>query len=148
MTGVLGIVLVVYAASGLSGIPLLARIRNEQAASPLVGLATGILAGATGNISMPAIAYFQALGLSRNDLVQVLGILFSLGAAAIGLAVAGHGNYGADLMLVSVASTVPAVAGMLLGQRARGRMSEAGFRDALFVGLLAVGAHLAWKGFS
>ena len=51
-------------------------------------------------------------------------------------------------MLVSVASTVPAVAGMLLGQRARGRMSEAGFRCALFVGLLAVGAHLAWKGFS
>jgi uncharacterized membrane protein YfcA len=50
------------------------------------------------------------------------------------------------LLLVSALAVVPGVAGMLLGQRVRGRLSERAFRRALFCGLLLIGAHLVWKG--
>ena len=148
MTAVLGAAIAIYAASALLGIPLMPRVRRERLASPLVGLATGVLAGATGNISMPALAYLNRLGLPRNDIVQMLGILFTLGAATLGLMLAGHGDYSADLLLVSSLAVVPGVGGMLLGQRVRGRLSEKAFRRALFSGLLLVGAHLVWKGLS
>jgi uncharacterized membrane protein YfcA len=146
MTAVLGAAIAIYALSGLSGIPLVPPVRREAIASPVVGLATGVLAGATGNISMPALAYLNRLGLPRNDIVQMLGILFTLGAATLGVMLAGHGDYSAELLLVSVLTVIPAVAGMLLGQRVRGRLSERTFRRALFAGLLLIGAHLMWKG--
>ena len=146
MTAVLGAAIGVYALSGLFGLPLMPRIRRERVASPIVGLATGVLAGATGNISMPALAYLHRLELPRNDIVQMLGILFTLGAATLGLMLAGHGDYSPTLLAVSALAVVPGVAGMLLGQGVRGRLSERAFRRALFSGLLLIGVHLVWKG--
>jgi hypothetical protein len=146
MTAVLGAALIVYSLSGLLGFPLMPKVRRERLASPLVGLATGVLAGATGNISMPAIAYFHRLDLARNDIVQMLGILFTLGAATLGLTLAGHGSYEPDLLLVSAFAVVPSMVGMLIGKRVRDMLSEKVFRRALFVGLLAAGTHLVWKG--
>jgi len=109
-------------------------------------LTTGVLAGATGNISMPAIAYLQQLNLARNDIIQMLGILFTLGAATLGMTLLGHGSYEAELLLVSTLAVVPGVLGMLAGQRVRGRLSEKTFRRVLMLGLLLVGSHLVWKG--
>ncbi len=146
MTALLGAVIVVYCVTGLAGYSLMPRVRREHVASPLVGLTTGVLAGATGNLSMPAIAYLQRLEMPRNDVVQMLGILFTLGAASLGLTIAGHGSYAPDLLIVSALAVVPGVAGMMLGQRVRGLLSEAAFRRALYVGLLVAGAHLMWKG--
>jgi uncharacterized membrane protein YfcA len=76
----------------------------------------------------------------------MLGILFSLGTAALGVSLAGHGEYESELLLVSFLAVIPGVAGMLLGQRTRGRLSERAFRRALMIGLCAVGVHLIWKG--
>ncbi len=146
MTAVLGTAIVAYSLSGLFERPLMPRVRRERVASPVVGLTTGVLAGATGNLSMPAIAYLQQLNLPRNDLVQMLGILFTVGTAALGTAIAGHDSYDQGLLLVSVLSVVPASIGMLLGQRARGRLSDRLFRRALFLGLLLLGAHLVASG--
>jgi len=146
MTAVLATAIALDALSGLGGFPLMPRVRRERVASPLVGLATGVLAGATGNISMPALAYLNQLGLPRDEIVQMLGILFTLGAATLGLMLAGHGDYNATLLAVSGLAVLPGVAGMLVGQRVRGKLSERTFRRALFSGLLLVGAHLVWKG--
>ncbi len=146
MTALLGAAIVLYSLSGIFKLPLMPAVRREHVASPLVGLTTGVLAGATGNISMPAIAYFQQLNLPRNDIVQMLGILFSLGALTLGLVLGSHGDYQRELLLVSAVAVIPGVLGMLLGQRVRGKLSETGFRRALYLGLLVVGAHLLWKG--
>jgi len=148
MTALLGAAIGIYALSGLVGLPLMPKVRREHVASPVVGLTTGVLAGATGNISMPAIAYFNRLDLPRNDIVQMLGILFSLGAAMLGLTLAGDGNYRGELLVVSVLAVVPGVLGMLIGQRVRGLLSEKAFKRALFIGLLVAGMQLMWKGLS
>ena len=146
MTAVLGVAIGAYALSGLFGMPFMPRVRRERVASPVVGLATGVLAGATGNISMPALAYLNRLELPRNDIVQMLGILFSLGAGMLGILLAGHGDYRADMLAMSGLAVIPGVAGMLLGQRVRSRLSEVVFRRWLFSGLLLVAIHLVWKG--
>ena len=146
MTAVLGAAIITYGIGGLMRVPLMPRVRRERIASPVVGLATGLLAGATGNLSMPALAYFDRLGMPRHELVQMLGISFSLGTAALAVAVTGHGDYELSLLVLSALAVIPAVLGMVLGQRARGRMSEAAFRRALYIGLTLVGTHLVWKG--
>ena len=146
MTALLGAAIVVYSLSALIGFPLMPAVKREHLASPVVGLTTGVLAGATGNISMPAIAYFHRLELPRDDVVQMLGILFTLGATTLGLTLAGHGSYESELLLVSVLAVIPGLAGMLIGQRVRGMLSERAFRRTLFIGLLAAGAQLIAKG--
>ncbi|MCC6533828.1 MAG: sulfite exporter TauE/SafE family protein [Burkholderiales bacterium] len=146
MTALLGAAIGIYALSGLFNVPLMPRVKREALASPVVGLTTGVLAGATGNISMPAIAYLHRLNLPRNDIVQMLGILFTLGAAALGFTLAGHGNYQPELLALSALAVIPGVTGMFVGQKVRGRLSERTFRRALFCGLLLAAAHLMWKG--
>lgn len=148
MTAVLGIAICLYSLSALLGFPLMPKVRREHIASPVVGVTTGILAGATGNISMPAIAYFHRLDMPRNDVVQMLGILFTLGATTLGLTLAGHGSYQSDLALVSTLSVIPGLLGMVIGQRVRNKLSEHTFRRTLFCGLLIAGAHLTTKGLS
>jgi len=146
MTAVLGAVIVAYSTTALFNLPIMPRVKREHLASPVVGITTGVLAGATGNLSMPAVAYLNQLDLSRNDLVQMLGILFTLGTAALGFSLAGHGDYGEELLLLSALAVIPAVAGMSIGQRMRSRLSERTFRHVLLIGLFAVGVHLVWKG--
>ena len=146
MTAVLGVVIVAYSLTALFNLPIIPPVKRERLASPVIGIATGLLAGATGNLSMPAIAYLNQLRLPRNELVQMLGILFSLGTAVLGVSLAGYGDYEGELLLLSAFAVIPAVTGMLLGQRTRGKLSETTFRRALLVGLFAVGLHLLWKG--
>ena len=56
------------------------------------------------------------------------------------------GALGKDLALVSAASLIPAFAGMAIGQRLRGRLSEDLFRKFVFLFLMVAAANLIRKG--
>jgi uncharacterized membrane protein YfcA len=148
MTALLGIVLCVYAAFGLRRPRPRSWPGRERFVSPLVGLATGALAGATGSMVMPMVAYLQSLDLERDAFVQVMGISFAVSTCAIGLAIVEHGNYDHRLVLLSIAALIPAILGMKLGQWLRRRLSERVFRNTLFIGLFVIGIRLIWKGVS
>lgn len=147
MTALLGVILCLYAASSLGRGRLLPRIGHERLVSPVVGLSTGALAGATGSLVMPMVPYLQALELKRDDLVQMMGLSFAVSTCAIGLAALESGSYDNRLALLSLASLVPAIVGMKLGQLLRRRLSELVFRRILFAGLFIIGVRLIWKGF-
>jgi len=138
MTALLGIVLCVYAAFGLRRPRPRSWPGRERFVSPLVGLATGALAGATGSLVMPM----------RDAFVQLMGISFAVSTCAIGLAIVEHGNYDHQLVLLSIAALIPAILGMKLGQWLRRRLSERVFRNTLFIGLFVIGIRLIWKGVS
>ena len=148
MTGVLGITLCVYAAISLHGGRLIPRVTRERIVSPVVGLTTGALAGATGSLVMPVVPYLQALDLERDSLVQMMGISFTVSTVAIGVAIVDHGGYDGEQALLSLSALIPALIGMKLGQKLRRRFSELVFRRCLFIGLLVIGIRLIWKGFS
>ncbi|MBG4611824.1 sulfite exporter TauE/SafE family protein [Pseudomonas aeruginosa] len=147
-TGVLGLALAAYARLGRAALPRHLPARHEPGAGPLVGLATGALTAVTGIFVIPAVPYLGALGLQRDELVQALGLSFSASTLALAVTLGVHGDLLEPQMLgASRLTLVPARGGMLLGQWLRPRISATLFRRCFFVGLLLLGADLAWRGF-
>lgn len=142
LSGLLGVLLVTYATVNLGGVKLAIPAAHRSWLGPAFGAANGVLTGMTGSFVVPGVMYLQGIGLSRNELVQAMGILFTLSTLALGLALGSNGLLDANLGLLSLVALVPAIAGMVIGQKVRDRMSEARFKTALFSALLAMGLYL------
>jgi uncharacterized protein len=143
----LGAALVLYGAFGLSNIHLSVRPRDEWWLAPIVGLATGVVTGATGVFTLPAVAYLQAIGLQKDDLVQALGLSFAVSTVALGLALMDSGVLRLAHLGLSAVALAAALAGMGLGQIVRARVRPERFRLFFFIGLLLLGAHLVIRAF-
>jgi len=143
----LGFVLLGYALYTLFGRQLSVSKRQERWASPLVGLLTGVITGATGVFVVPAVPYIQALGLSRDDLVQALGLSFTVSTMALSLGLAVHDGIDTGNLALSAVAIVPALIGMWLGQILRHRISPAMFRKGFLICLALLGAQLALRPF-
>ncbi|MBE0620293.1 MAG: sulfite exporter TauE/SafE family protein [Burkholderiales bacterium] len=145
LSGLLGVLLVAYAALNLAGIRIEISTQREIWAGPLFGIANGVLTGMTGSFMVPGVMFLQAIGLSRDRLVQAMGMLFT--ASTVALAVALHGNslLTTQLSLVSLAAVIPAAVGMVTGQRMRRRLSEDRFRQLFFLAILVLGAYIIAK---
>lgn len=139
LSGLLGALLALYAAVSLAGVRLAIPARREAWAGPLFGTVNGILTGMTGSFVVPGVMYLQAIGLPRDRLVQAMGMLFTASTVALAAALQGSDLLGAQLGLISAGAVIPAVAGMLTGQRLRRRLSEEKFRRTFFVAVLALG---------
>ncbi|WGS45822.1 sulfite exporter TauE/SafE family protein [Burkholderia sp. JSH-S8] len=139
----LGVVLVAYGGWGLAAARLPAPGHHERWLSAVVGYLTGVVTAATGVFVVPAVPYLQALRLSKDDLIQALGLSFTASTIALGLQLRMTGALQAVDLGVSVLALVPALAGMLGGQVARKAMSERAFRRCFFVGLIALGGYMA-----
>lgn len=139
----LGIALMVYAAVGLAGLRLSVAPKHELWAGPLVGATTGLVTGATGVFVIPAVPYLQAIGLERDDLVQALGLSFTVSTIALALGLLRLDAFAANSAWISLLALVPALLGMQLGQWLRQRIAAATFRRVFFAGLLLLGATLA-----
>ena len=138
----LGGALVVYALWGLSGRRLSVAPSVEALAGPLVGSATGLVTAATGVFVLPAVPYLQALRWSSDDLIQAMGVSFTVSTLALAAGLQ-FGSGVADMSWgLSLAMLVPALAGMALGAALRRRLSPAVFRRCFFLGTLALGAHM------
>lgn len=142
----LGVVLALYAISGLMSVRFRVPPRAEPWLSPAIGLATGVLTAATGIFVVPAVPYLQALGLDKDDLVQALGISFTVSTIALALMLASDGQLSVSVAGVSLFALLPALAGMWIGQRLRSRIKAEAFRRGFFVGLLLLGVHLTVRG--
>jgi uncharacterized membrane protein YfcA len=139
----LGIALALYGAYGLFGKTLRVAARDERWLAPAIGLLTGAFTGATGVFVIPSVPYLQGLGLSKDELVQGLGIVFTVATLALGASLAQGGQLDLRASGMSTALIVPALAGMALGRYVRSRVSAATFRRFFFIGTLLLGLHLA-----
>ena len=131
-TVALGTVLAAYAVLGLFLPKLSVPPGAEPRLSPLVGILTGLLTGATGVFAVPAVPYLSALGFSKEELIQALGLSFTVSTVALALALGASGSFSRSLFLVSLAAVVPALAGMFAGQAVRDRIAQATFRRWFF----------------
>jgi uncharacterized membrane protein YfcA len=144
-TGALGAALAVYAVLGLFNIRFSVNPRHERLLSPVIGAASGVMAGATGVFAIPAVPYLQALGLEKEDLVQALGLAFTVSTFALAGGLATLGVFHLRSAGASLACMVPALLGMLIGQAIRTRVSPLVFRRLFFSGLLLLGADLVGR---
>ena len=142
-TVTLGIVLAAYGIVGLRAVRFTIPARYEPWLSPLVGLLTGILTGATGIFVIPAVPYFNSLGLSKEDLIQTLGLSFTISTLALAAGLLMKGQFELTVAANSLFALLPALGGMFLGQHLRNRLQQDVFRRWFFKALLVLGIYMA-----
>lgn len=143
----LGVVLVIYALYALLTPQMSVPRRHEPWLSPLVGVLTGILTGATGVLVIPAVPYLQALNLDRDELVQALGLSFTTATFSLATGLLSHSAFDGGQLGLSALAVLPALAGMWLGQRIRMRISPQTFRYCFLIALLLLGLQLCLRPF-
>ncbi len=146
LTVVLGAILITYSAYSLATPQIKPPGRWEPLLSPVAGALTGMIGGLTGSMAVPAVLYMQALGMERAQLIQAMGIWFTLATVSLSVALGGRGALPAELAMVSAGAVIPAIAGMEIGRRLRERLAEELFRKVFFGVLLMLGVYIAARG--
>jgi hypothetical protein len=139
----LGLLLMLYAGLGLASLRFSISPSAERRLGPIVGLLTGLLTVATGVFAIPVVPYIGALGLGKDELIQALGLSFTVSTIALAAALAGGGAFDLGDAGASTGALAPALLGLAAGGALRGRFSERTFRRVFFGGLLMLGARLA-----
>ncbi|HEY5166802.1 MAG TPA: sulfite exporter TauE/SafE family protein [Pseudolabrys sp.] len=142
----LGVALAIYAGLGLIKVQFSVPPHAELWLGLVVGIATGAITVATAVFALPAVPYIQALKFERDRLVQALGLSFTVSTVTLALALYHAGEMHMALAWPSLVALGTALLGMRLGQMVRGRVREETFRLWFFLGLLALGLHLALRG--
>ena len=140
LSAMLGALLVAFSLVSLTRPQVSIPRRWEPWAGPIAGITNGILTGMTGSFVFPGILYLQALGLSRDALIQAMGMLFTASTVALAVSLGGQRLLTLELGAVSAAAVLPALIGMVLGRRLRQKLSETTFRRMFFLSLLVLGA--------
>ncbi len=138
----LGAVLALYGVVGLAAPHFTVPVKAERWLSPLIGLVTGLVTGATGVFVIPAVPYVSSLGLAKEDLIQALGLSFTVSTIALACALSLSGQFKLAAASSSLLAVAPALAGMFVGQRVRTKLRPEMFRRWFFVGLILLGAYM------
>jgi uncharacterized membrane protein YfcA len=140
---VLGTLLVIYAVLGLSQIHFHVSRSHEKWVGGVVGVLTGLVAAATGIQVIPSMPFMQAIGMEKDELVQALGVYFTVATLAMSLNLADAGLLTVATALPGIVAMVAAFAGMALGQVLRARMNPVTFRRWFLTAMLLLGLYLA-----
>jgi uncharacterized membrane protein YfcA len=143
----LGALLLSYSFLNFIGLQFSIQPRDEKWVGSLMGAANGIFTGMTGSLSMPGVLYLQSIGLSRDMLVQAMGILFLL--STVGLAIALQNNHllSSELTTISAFAVIPSLIGMSIGQRIRKWLSEQKFRSIVSIAIFLLGTFIILKAY-
>jgi len=144
----LGVALIAYAAYALFLPTLPVPQRHESWLSPVIGMVTGLLTGVTGIFTLPAVPYVQSLGLQKDELVQALGLSFTVSTIALAGGLFAHGAFRLDQLGLSLLAVIPALVGMWLGSIVRQKISAKTFRRCFLLFLVILGLELALRPFS
>ena len=142
LSALLGMLFMIYAVINLSGYRFNLNIRHEWWVGFLAGSVNGILTGMTGSFVVPGVFYLQSIGLRRDMLIQSMGILFTVSTLALMFSLHGNEFLNLELGIWSSVSVVPAMFGMVIGQRIRKGLSEKTFRKLFFLIILAIGTYI------
>jgi uncharacterized membrane protein YfcA len=142
LSGLLGMLLLVYVILSLSRVRFAVPKQLEASLNPVMGITSGVLAGMTGAFTMPGVVYLQSTLLPSDQLVQALGMLFTLATVGLGLSMGAQELLTGELLSISAVALVPTFAGVLTGARLRKRTSEEGFRLFFLLALGVLGLYI------
>ena len=138
----LGVALVAYALWALAGVHVAVAPRQERWLGPVIGALTGVVSAATGVFVIPAVPYLQALGLTRDELLQAMGIAFTTATLALAVALSVNTHYSAATLGASALALLPALIGMAAGERLRHVLSPLVFKRCFMGSLLLLGLQM------
>lgn len=138
--GAVGVAVLLFLSAGRLTRNLHLGPRQERWA----GVVTGILGGVMGGLSTvwgpPIVPYLLVLRLGKDEFIQTVGWVWLLGAVPLAISYAMHDILTLTTGLWSLAASVPAFAGMFIGQAIRNRIDEARFQRVvrLCLGVIAI----------
>lgn len=140
---VLGVLLVVYAVIGLSPFSFNVPPAHEKWIGGIVGLITGAISATTGIQVIPSMPYLQAIGMEKDELVQALGVFFTVATVSLAFNLTSAGLLTAATALPGAVAMVAAFTGMFIGQAVRSRMQPEAFRRWFLIAMILLGLYLA-----
>ncbi len=141
----LGVLIIVYSSLDLFGVRLNISPQNEKFCGPIFGIVNGVFAGMTGSFVVPGVMYLQAIGLSRDQLIQAMGMLFTLSTISLAFALNNNNLITTEHTLTSVFAIIPAMIGLIIGQQIRKTLSETRFRKIFLVSIFILGVLIIAK---
>jgi uncharacterized protein len=139
---ILGAFILVFVALNATRLSPRLPARWEPWASPLAGVAVGVIGGITNAPGTPLALYFYALGLAKREFVGAVAFSFVLYKSVQLGAVIWYGLMTWRLLGASLLLTLAAFAGFALGLRVQDRMPPAAFNRAVLTFLAVLGAWL------
>jgi uncharacterized protein len=142
-TIVLGVLLMIYAFVGLSRFSFKVARRNEKWVGGIVGVTTGLISATTGVQVLPSMPFMQAIGMEKDELVQALGVFFTVATLGLAVNLTSSGLLSAATALPGAVAMVCSFAGMFIGQALRSRMQPEAFRRWFLIAMILLGIYLA-----
>src|SRR5207244_1027768 len=141
-TIVLGVLLVIYAIIGLNKFQFHVAPKNEKWIGGVVGVVTGVISASTGVQVIPSMPFMQAIGMEKDELVQALGVFFTVATVALAFNVTASGLLTAATALPGGIATVASFACMLIGQAVGSRLRQEEFRRWFLIALIVLGLYI------
>lgn len=138
----LGAILVAYGAWGLWRPALPDFSIRSPWWSAMAGAATGVVTALTAVFVLPWVPYLQSLRLGNREMVQALGLSFTVATLALAVRLQASGPAGwesASGALTVCLALAGAFAGLKLGEGLRGRLAGPAFQQALFLVFILLG---------
>jgi uncharacterized protein len=139
----LGLLLAINAVIGLSKFSFTVARQNEKWIGGIVGVITGMISAATGVQVIPSMPYMQAIGMEKEELIQALGVFFTVATLALGFNLTSAGLLTAATALPGAVAMVCSFTGMFIGQSIRTRLHPDVFRRWFQVAMILLGLYLA-----
>ena len=87
--------------------------------------------------------FMQAIGMEKDELVQALGVFFTVATVALAFNLTASGLLTAATALPGAIAMVASFAGMFIGQAVRTRMQPDVFRRWFLIAMILLGLYLA-----
>jgi hypothetical protein len=138
----LGLPVTLFAVLQLLGRPIRYGVANRGRAEVLTGIVGGLYGGVSGIWGPPLVALLLSLDVDRRESIRVQGTIYLIGAAVLLVAHLGSGVLNDRTLPLSAWLVIPALLGVVIGQKVQMRLNHERFRRWTLVVLLLTGLNL------
>jgi uncharacterized membrane protein YfcA len=142
-TALIGVLLVIYAIISLRRFAITVPPRDEKWIGGIIGLTTGVISAATGVQVIPSMPFMQALGMKKDELIQALGVFFTVATLVQAFNLSAAGVLDQSTALPGVIALACSFTGMATGQSVRTRLEPEAFRRWFLISMILLGIYLA-----
>src|SRR3981081_3359754 len=104
---------------------------------------TKIGSAATGVQVIPSMPFMQAIGMEKDELVQALGVFFTVATVALAFNLTSAGLLNTSTTVPGAVAMAGSFAGMFIGQAVRSRLQPEAFRRWFLIAMILLGIYLA-----
>ena len=142
-TVLIGVLLVIYAVISLRKFVLTIKPQDEKWIGGVIGLVTGVISAATGVQVIPSMPFLQALGMKKDELIQALGVFFTVATLVQAFNLSVAGVLDESIALPGAVALACSFTGMAIGQAVRTRLEPEAFRRWFLISMIVLGIYLA-----